>query len=56
MKAISKLITAFSAIVFVWFAVSFIQVNCHNKIGADPMTPEQEAVNAFCIMLNIMDN
>lgn len=56
MKAISKLITVIAAAVFIWFAVSFVQVNCHNKIGTDPMTPEQEAVNAFCIMLNIMDN
>ncbi len=57
MKVISKLITAFSAIVLVWFAVSFIQVNEHNKLGADPMTPEQEATNAFCIAYNmIFDN
>lgn len=56
-KAIDNIITAIAAAVFVWLATSFIQVNCHNKLGADPMTPEQEATNAFCIAYNmIFDN
>ena len=53
-KIIDKFITATAAAVFIWLATSFIQVNCHNKLGADPMTPEQEATNAFCIAYNII--
>ena len=55
-KIIDNVITVIAAAVFIWFAVSFAQINMHNRLGDDPMTPEQEAVNAFCIMLNIMDN
>lgn len=55
MRVVRKLITVVTVFLFAWIAVSFIQVNVHNKLGADPMTPEQKIINVFCIYSRMLN-
>ena len=53
-KVIDNLITVIAAAVFIWFAVSFVQINTHNRLGDEPLSEEQANTNLICIMFSAM--
>lgn len=53
-KIIDKFITAISTALLIWFAVSFVQINTHNRLGDEPLSEEQVNTNLICIMCSAM--
>lgn len=51
---IDKFITAISTVLLIWFAVSFVQINTHNRLGDEPLSEEQANTNLICIMYSVM--
>lgn len=55
MRIIRKVVIAITVLLFIWVMISFFQVNAHNRVGADPMTPEEQKTNAFCLYSRMLN-